>query len=121
MNMKKSPEQIEAMKARILRERNFPKCSCGNTLGLAAVQVGEKRCVKCRDVYKIREEHLMACRECGMTGFIGAGFNAYWFGGDLDIDCTGCGSHSGPTRIQNAVADLIVQIKTLKEAACKTV
>lgn len=106
----------EEKQARRELERSYPKCACGNTLGIAAVQVGEGRCARCRDVMTLRESQLLACRECGKVGHVGSGFNAYYFGGDVDIDCTGCGSHTGPAMIASAIKDLVDEVIRLRAA-----
>jgi hypothetical protein len=53
-NMKRTPEQEASRKARRMLERTFPKCSCGATLGLYAVENGLPECSRCRDMAEVR-------------------------------------------------------------------
>lgn len=54
--MKRTPEQEAARKERRRREATFPKCPCGNVIGLLAQTAGETHCGACRPAIERAEE-----------------------------------------------------------------
>lgn len=70
--MKRTPEQEAARKERRRREATFPKCPCGNVLGLLAQEAGETHCGACRpaiEAQDIMRERFKTIRDnlrCGL-------------------------------------------------------
>ena len=69
--MKRTPEQEAARKERRRREASFPKCPCGNVIGLLAQTAGETHCGACRPAIVRAEEmtdRLKAIRDMARQG-----------------------------------------------------
>lgn len=70
--MKRTPEQEAARKERRRREATFPKCPCGNVLGLLAQENGETYCGACRpaveqaDARTKRFKEIRSDLRCGL-------------------------------------------------------
>ena len=94
------------------REATFPKCACGNTLGLAAVEAATDKCKRCVDVAKRAKESLHGCRTCGASGTVPEDFDKNSFGGDIDITCLACGS-SNTGLAAHVIADPVADNKRL--------
>lgn len=97
---------------RRLIEASYPKCGCGNTLGVAAVMLGGKKCKRCVDMEVLAKKTLYGCRECGACGVVGTEFTLDTFGGDIDIQCNACGS-SRAGLVALVIADLVARLKAM--------